>query len=502
MAAETEELSVSETTSTDDKKRLDLQVEVQNRSACERHVTVTISQEDVDRYREKTLTDLRGKAEVPGFRPGRAPRKIVESRFKDQVRDQVKSSLLMDSMGQISEDNVFTAISEPDFDVDAVDLPSAGPMRFEFNIEVRPEFDMPEWKGLEITRPVYEVTDEDADRRWAQITNFSPENEEVAGAAESGDMLTVELVVTHQGREVVRTSDLQVQVAKELSFPDASWKDFDKAATGKSAGDTITEKLTISPNAEIEEVRGQELDVSLTIAKVERPKAIKVDQAYLSKYGFESAEELRGLVRDALTRQYEYHQSQAVRRQVTDKLTKGADWDLPPAMLRRQARRELDRVIIELRRSGFSDDQIRSHINSLSQDSLATTSRALKEHFILEKLAESEKVEAEPADYDREVALIARQSGESPRRVRARLEKQGQLDSLRNQIIENKVIGLITSHATIKDVPEVVSPWSRETNSYAVSVALGGKSAAEASIPEAKHAGGGEEPLPNTADKR
>ncbi|MFM9067289.1 MAG: trigger factor family protein, partial [Planctomycetota bacterium] len=156
MAAETEATTVAETTESEAKKRLGLDVNVENVSACERHVTVTIARDDVDRYLKKTLSDLRGKAEIPGFRPGRAPRKLVESRFKDQVRDQVKSSLLMDSMGQISEDNVFTAIGEPDLDVDAVVLPDDGPMKFEFNIEVRPEFDLPSWKGLSLNRPAFD----------------------------------------------------------------------------------------------------------------------------------------------------------------------------------------------------------------------------------------------------------------------------------------------------------------------------------------------------------
>ncbi len=96
------------------------------------------------------FNELAPKAEVPGFRPGRAPRKLVESRFKEQVSNQVKGSLLMDSLGQVSEEHEFSAISEPDFDFDAVALPEDGPFTFEFDIEVRPEFDVPQWKGLKL----------------------------------------------------------------------------------------------------------------------------------------------------------------------------------------------------------------------------------------------------------------------------------------------------------------------------------------------------------------
>src|SRR5438045_9602524 len=105
------------------------------------------------------------KADVPGFRPGRAPRKLGESRFKESIADQVKGKILRDSLAQMSDDHQFTAISEPDFDMNSVQLPDAGPMVFEFDIEVRPEFDLPRWKGLTLERPVHEYSDEEVSHR-------------------------------------------------------------------------------------------------------------------------------------------------------------------------------------------------------------------------------------------------------------------------------------------------------------------------------------------------
>ncbi len=118
-------------------------------------------------------------AAVPGFRAGRAPRKLVETRFRKDVGEQVKGTLLMDSMTQVTEDEEFSAISEPDFDFDAVEVPDEGPMTFEFDIEVRPEFDLPKWKGLKIERPVREFSD--AGRRQAAGADSGPARP--AGAA-------------------------------------------------------------------------------------------------------------------------------------------------------------------------------------------------------------------------------------------------------------------------------------------------------------------------------
>src|SRR6185503_6172846 len=138
-------------------------------SACERHVTVTVAQDDVSRYVKDAFDELMPKAELPGFRPGRAPRKLVESRFREHVADQVKGKLLMDSLSQMSDDHEFTAISEPDFDMNSVQLPEDGPMVFEFDIEVRPEFDLPRWKGLTLDRPAHAYSDDEVKQRLHRL---------------------------------------------------------------------------------------------------------------------------------------------------------------------------------------------------------------------------------------------------------------------------------------------------------------------------------------------
>src|SRR5207302_8501261 len=109
---------------------------------------------------------------------------------------------------------------------------------------------------------------------------------------------------------------------------------------------------------------------------------------------------------------------------------------------------------------------------------------------ILERIAESENIEDDEADYDNEIRLIAAQSGESPRRVRAQLERQDLMDVLRNQIVENKTIQLILSHATFRDVPFV----PERTDTESVDETAGGGDEQESEIPEAKH-GGEAEPL-------
>lgn len=463
-------------------QKLDLKVDIQKRSACERHITVIIDRKDIDRYFEKEFSELVKTAHVPGFRPGHTPRKLVEKQFRKDVTERVKSSLLMDSIAQVSDDEELSAISEPDFHLDAVVVPDEGPMTYEFDLEVRPEFDVPQWRGLAIDRPVHEFSDKDIDEALFNLLSRHGQLIPRQGPAESGDYLTVNLTFSHDGKTISTAPEELIRIRPVLSFRDGKIEKFDELMVGIKAGETRSGEALLSQDAPNEQLRGQRVTATFEVKDVKRLEMPEITPQFLEQIGgFESEAELRDAILDTLKRRLEYRQHQVAREQITNALTVSASWELPPEMLKRQSERELSRAVLELRRAGFSDDEIRSRENLLRQNSQQSTAQALKEHFILEKIAEQEKIEDEPADYDSEIQLIAAQSSETPRRVRARLEKTGRMDVLRNQIIERKVIELILAQATFKDVPYRPETVQEE----AVDRAAGGGEP-ESDIPEAK----------------
>ena len=456
----------------DDNDRLDVQVEVNEVGACERHVIVTVSAADIDKYKDEAYSDLMPKAQIPGFRIGRAPRKLVESRFKSDVIDQVKGSLIMDAMTQVTDEQDFSAISEPDFNFEAVQMPEDGDLTFEFNVEVRPEFDMPEWKGLDLEKVVHEYSDEEVDNRATELLQRYGDVEDVDGAIEAGDTVNVSIEFK-DGDEVASTfSDQNVIVRGNLSFADGSIDGFGDLVIGASTGDVKETTAKLSDSLDDEDLSGKEYAAAVTINSVKRTTSPELTPEFLEEVGgFESEEDLKNAVREELERQLNYHQQQRTRSQITELLTAEANWELPPQLLRRQSQRELQRSILELQASGFPDEEIRRHINRLQQNLLGSTEKALKEHFILERIAEDNDLDATPEDIEREILIIAMQQQTSPRRVRAQLEKRGDMDALRNQIIERQAIELITEEAnfTETDLPE-----DENSDTFALSGAISG----------------------------
>ena len=471
-------------TAGDEKPPIKLDVKVESPQACLREIVVTIPQVEVQRYLKDAYDELVPEAQVPGFRAGRAPRKLVEKQFKDRVVEQVKGSLLMDSLSQVTESEDFSAISEPDFDYNSIEIPDEGDFKYQFTVEVRPEFPTPDWKGLKLKKPVEKITDDDVQESLERVMARYATLEATDDPAEMKDKLVITATFTDGDTVLSTLEEEKVTLEERLSLSDGVIEDFGKKLKGAKEGDTVKCKIQLSDGEE--ELSGKKVDASIKVEEVLKLEQPELTEAFLEELGdFESESELRDFVRDSLQRQADYRTDQALRSAVIEQLAGSASFELPPDLVRRQTARELDRKVLELRRSGFDDDNLRRYVNATRQNAQASTEAALREHFILEQIAEEEKVDADPGDYDHEITLIAEQSDMPERRVRARLEKSGQMDALRNQIVERKVVELIVENAKVTD-EEVSKEDSGEASEFAVyHSVLATKD--EDAIPEAKY---------------
>ena len=183
---------------------------------------ITIPRDEIDRQFTESLESLLKEAVVPGFRLGRAPRQLVVKRFKKEVSDQVKSNLLKSSLEQIDQDYKLELITQPQLDVKAIEIPEQGPMNFEMDVEVRPQFDVPHYAGLKIKRPVAELTDKHVEE---QLTRFLEGHGNVVpklgGAAEQGDYLTADLAfILPAGENLNEFREVQFRLRPEIRFQD------------------------------------------------------------------------------------------------------------------------------------------------------------------------------------------------------------------------------------------------------------------------------------------
>ncbi|MBL8851810.1 MAG: trigger factor [Planctomycetaceae bacterium] len=441
--------------------RMDLTVVVDKAGPCKRHVRVTVPRSEIDAVISKSVNGMMDAATVPGFRVGHVPEALIRKRFRKELADEVKQKVLMQSLEQISEDEDLEPINVPNLDPEAFEIPDEGDFEYEFDVEVRPEFELPKYKGLKIDRPVREISDADVsayvDLVRADYGQLEPIDEPVS----AGDYVTVDVSFAHNGQPLRTLDEVSVRVRPTLRLQDGELAGFEKLMKGAVAGDVCEADIKVSLEADNVEMRGETVQAAFTVLDVKRLRLPEMNQEFFDRINVSDEEEFRTRVRDMLERQVVYQQRQATRKQVLERITESADWDLPEDLVRKQVDNALRREILEMRQAGFTPREIKVRENELRQNALSMTRKNLKEHFVLDRVIEEEKIEVTAGDIDEEITLMAMQSGENPRRVRARLQKSGVIENLEAQIKERKAVDVILENAEFKDSPLPLS-WQTD----------------------------------------
>ncbi|MBO52262.1 MAG: trigger factor [Planctomycetaceae bacterium] len=431
---------------------MSLDVEITESGPCLRHVVVKVPRADIDAVHDVAVGELSDSAEVPGFRKGHVPAGLIAKRFRRELADEVKQKLLVGSLEQLAEDHDLEPINEPNLDVDMIEIPEEGDFEYEFDVEVRPEFDLPDYKGLTIDRPVQEVTDEDVDAYLQQFLLQYAHFHDHDGPAETGDTVVVDLAFTHGGETVRTIEEAMLELRSLLRFQDAELEGFDELMAGVAAGEERTGEITVAAEADNVAMRGETLGVTFSVTTVKKTHLPELDAEFLDRLGVEDEDALKDALRATLERQAEFGQRQNTRSQVLERITESADWDLPEELVTKQTENALRREILEMQQAGFTPQEIQARENEIRQHAISTTRQAIKEHFVLDRIAEEEELEVDGADLDTEIQLMAMQSGENPRRLRARLIKSGMIENLEAQVRERKSIEVILEHAEFNDV--------------------------------------------------
>jgi trigger factor len=439
----------------DDKPNLVQTVDITDAGPCRKHVKVTIDRVEIDKQFEKRFTELTRSEQptVRGFRPGKAPRKMIEKQYYESVADEVKSQVLMVSLEKLADDQTIAPLSPPEFDPRLVSIPKEGPFVYEFDIEVRPEFELPAYKGMKLRKPVHTYTPAEIEAEKKRI--LEPYGQLVpkeSGVVELYDVLTADVSIAFQGKEINKLSEVRVKVEPQLALSDGVAEDFGAKMVGAKAGDVRTADITLAQDSTAEHLRGAKVQATFTVQDVKTTRLPELTREFLeTTFGVSTPDGFSELVESVLGRRLEYTQRNAARQQVLEQISTAANWELPQEMLRKQARKTLARRVMEMRNSGMSEERIAGQRKLLEQDSLASTAAALKEHFVLQKVAEVEKIEIEDGDIDNEIERIADQSGESYRKVKARLEKEDLMEAVAADLLERKALDLILSSAEYEE---------------------------------------------------
>jgi len=428
-------------------------VTVEDCGAWKKKIVVEIPRAQVDKELDKQYGEMRRTLDVPGFRRGHAPRKLFEKRYGDDLTNQVKLRLLAQAFEKIDDEQDFEVLGEPDFDPEKVELPESGDFRFEYEVEVKPEFELPELEGIRVEKRVIEITDEQVTQTIDDMRRRRGSLEEVK-QAEKNDLVWAEVTMKVEGIDEPETAgDVMIRVAEEAPVLGVLVKGMDKVLTGVQVGDERTCSGEVPDTHEKEEYRGKKAEFTLKVTMIRRLVPAALDKDFLESLGVESEEELRRAIREQLENEVDNLARREMSQQIHRYLDEKIDFELPAGVAARHTDRVLARHFYDLMRRGVSQEEIQENLEKLRASSSQQAARELKMSFIMEKVADELDIQVSDMELNGYIAQMAASQGRRPERLRDELNQEGRLELIRQEIREERALERILEMAEVVDAP-------------------------------------------------
>ncbi|MBL7214799.1 MAG: trigger factor [Phycisphaerae bacterium] len=424
---------------------------------CKKKVEIEIPAETIHAKLDEKYGELKKDAVVPGFRKGRAPIRLLEKRFGTDVSKQVKLELLVAASEAAIKDNEINTLGEPDIDHEAIELPQEGPMKLEFEVEVRPEFDLPELEGIEIEKPKIEVTDQQVDdeilalRKRAGV--WTPKEK---GGADEGDQILADVVLVTEGAaDHDKRENIEITIRKTGFVAGVPVEDLDKLLKGAKHGDEKKTTVEVPETFYNEELRGKKIDLTIEVKEVKSLEFAELNEDFFKRLGVDDENDLKDKIREQISAQAERQARSAMSEQVYEFLRDRIDFDLPNDVVAAQSVSILQRQYSNMLMQGMAKEQIDEQMDQLKAGSEEQAAEQLKMYFIMDKLADQFEVEVTEEEINGQIAYAAAMRGRRPEKMREELARDGSLAQMTLQIREEKCIEKILEKAAIKEIDKV-----------------------------------------------
>ncbi len=431
-------------------------VTIENVGPCKKKVSIEIPEETIINVTDQQYKSLREEAMVPGFRKGRAPRRLLEKRFGKETSEQIKLKLAADASDSSIKDNELDILGEPNIDFEKIEMPSEGPLKFDFEVEVRPEFDLPQLEGIPLNKPKVEVTDEQIDREIEQLLKWSgiwmPRQD---GVVQLDDQIIAEVVLKAEGvEEEEKLNNIEIYVKPTGFVAAVPVEKLDEMLKGAKVGDTRQTTVDVPKTYFREEYRGKKVDIRITIKDIKWLKPAALDKNFLTKLGVKDENELREKTNEALQSRLETQLRTVITEQIYKYLLDNTNFELPLDIVAKQANTILQRQYINLMTQGLSREQIEQQMDQLRARSDERAREQLKTFFIMDKIAEKLEIEVSEEELNGHIAHLAIQQGQRPERMREQMLRDGTLAQFRLEVQQSKCIAKLLESAKITEVEE------------------------------------------------
>jgi trigger factor len=416
-------------------------------------LTIEVPADQVDKDLDSTYRSIAREVKIPGFRPGKAPKPIIDAQVG---RDVVLEEFVHQSVPSYFRDAVteedLAPIGDPDVDVEQLEPGKA--FIFTATVEVRPRlvFTKEQYEGIQVARPAVEPSDEDVDAYIERLQRQFAELEPVDRPAQESDLVTISLSATRDGEQLdALTRDEYLYSVGSGEFGET----MDGKLAGTKPGDIVEFDEELSAERYGEELGGP-AHLRVLVKDVKALRLPEANDAFAQTASeFDTLAELRGDLRDKLREVKEREAEGVVRDRVLQAAVDTVEVDLPESLVNDETTHRVHHAEQQAQRYGLTLDQMLEmqgwDRDRLAEDSREHAVRAIKADLVLEAVARSEELEVTPDELGMQIGQMAEAYDRDPKELAKQLDRSGQIVTLAGDIIRSKALDILVERADITD---------------------------------------------------
>jgi trigger factor len=413
-------------------------------ATCKREVELEIPADNVQKATDKVARDIARVARVPGFRPGKAPVTLIRRRFAEDIRGEVVQSLVPEYLEKALDEKKLVPVTRPE--VDKVEFKEGEPLKFRATFEVLPEFELGDYKNLEVKIGTVEVGDAQVDRVIDDLRERAATFVPLEGrAAQDGDYAQIKLTGTPVGGgDQVQADNVLCHLGAEETL-----EAFTEHLRGTTAGETKRFRVEYRSDYPDPKLAGKTYDYTAEVLALKQKKLPDLNDDFAKDAagmagagltGVTNVEELRQKIRTNLEAARADRENGEAREKILEVLVQKHDFPVPEALVENQLDVRLERVVRSLAAQGVDPRAVNVDWVSLRKRQRDRAVADVKAELLLDRIASAEHIEASDEDVDKQIETLVQRSGESATAIRARLTKQGALDRMRSTLRNDKTI--------------------------------------------------------------
>ena len=429
-----------------------MQFKVEDVSGVKKVLHVEIPEDTVVRELDNAYKQLKKTAKVKGFRPGKTPRSVLERMFKKDVHNDVSSKLLQDSFMEALKETDLNIVGNPE--IDPPQLDEKGPYKYDATVEIKPDIDNIDFKGLALKKALYQVTDEEMDAQLQMLQKNLAQQIPATDdrGVEENDFVLIDFEGFENGKpfsETQKTENFTMKIGAG-----AISKTLDEFLIGKKPGEDIEITINFPEDHFNEKLANHEITFHVKLHEIREEVLPEINDEFAKKLGqYETLGEVKNAITENLKQGYEKRVEQELNEQIFQELIEKAEFELPPSMIEYELNGIIDEVEKTLSYYNKSMEDEGFTRESLAEKHLDTAEKKVRRHLILDKIIDQEELTLSDKELDAGFSEMAQAVNQPVEAIKSYYnQNQSNLDFFKHTLLEKQAIKLIIDSSTLEEI--------------------------------------------------